>query len=257
MSEVEVLNGSDLLEVTETLEETATACDCAGEKPGAVDATRYRVLNVKRGYENGWSFTPLKGKVPVGKGWQSVPREKIEEALGWAESGNIGLRTGRSSGIVVVDVDPGGDVSGLRLPRTVTAITGRGGLHLYFKTDREIGNSAGKLGPKIDVRGDGGQVVFVGSIHPDTGKVYYWEPGSSPGDVAIPELPESIVELLMKPKARPPSAVTGGPIGAPGDTPYGVPGREYGWVRDRDLGQHPDVDRESGGHQEQPADDPG
>ena len=46
------------------------------------------------------------------------------------------------------------------------------GRHLYFDTNGLlIGNSVGKLGPGIDVRGDGGYVVGAGSVHP-SGHVY-------------------------------------------------------------------------------------
>ena len=74
------------------------------------------VQNVRYGYDLGWSFTPLVGKRPTLKGWQDRPRETLEEALAWAAKGNVGLRTGRISGVVAIDVDPGADVSDLNLP---------------------------------------------------------------------------------------------------------------------------------------------
>ncbi|OQB85182.1 MAG: hypothetical protein BWX88_02021 [Planctomycetes bacterium ADurb.Bin126] len=153
--------------------------------------------NVRYGYSQGWSFTPLDGKRPVSKGWQAAPRESLEEALAWADQGNVGLRTGRASGIVVIDVDPGADMEPLNLPGTVTALTGRpGGLHLYFACDKPLGNSSGKLGPHIDVKADRGQVVFPGSVHPDTGTVYGWAEGREPWNVEVAELPAHIVDLL-------------------------------------------------------------
>ena len=68
------------------------------------------VANVRLGYSLGWSFTPLAGKRPILKGWQKRPREAMEEAMAWAAQGNVGLRTGRTSGVVVIDVDEGGDI---------------------------------------------------------------------------------------------------------------------------------------------------
>ncbi|MCP4004686.1 MAG: hypothetical protein GY725_10860 [bacterium] len=59
-----------------------------------------------------------------------------------------------------------------------------------------IGNSAGKLAPNVDVRGDGGQVVFVGSIHPETSVTYEWAPGLSPDDVGLAELPPHVLRVL-------------------------------------------------------------
>ena len=155
------------------------------------------VQNVRYGHGLGWSFTPLVGKRPTLKGWQGRPRETLEQALAWAAKGNVGLRTGRVSGVVAVDVDPGADVSGVDLPGTVTALTGRpGAYHLYYLCDVPLGNSSGKLGPHIDVRGDGGQVVFPGSVHPDTGTLYTWAEGHEPWKVEIAQLPEHILERL-------------------------------------------------------------
>lgn len=152
----------------------------------------YRISQVRDGYGRGWSFTPLTGKKPVLWRWQEREREPLYQALRWARSGNIGLRTGRNSGVVVVDVDKGADISELCLPLTVTVTTGSGGQHLYYRADRPVRNSHNKLAPHVDVRGDGGQVVFPGSIHPETGKTYTWAPGKSPSEVPMAELPDYI-----------------------------------------------------------------
>lgn len=156
-----------------------------------------RAYNVQYGYGLGWSFTPLSGKRPTLKGWQQQPRETLDEALAWAEQGNVGLRTGQASGTVVIDVDPGADISDLDLPPTVRVNTGRpGGFHLYFRCTKAIGNSAGKLGKHVDVRGDGGQAVFPGSVHPDTEQRYEWAGGLAPWEVEIAELPAHILQRL-------------------------------------------------------------
>jgi hypothetical protein len=168
------------------------------------------VQNVRYGYGLGWSFTPLAGKRPTLKSWQDRPRETLEQALAWAAKGNVGLRTGRVSGVVAVDVDPGADVSDLNLPGTVTALTGRpGAYHLYYLCDGPLGNSSGKLGPRIDLRADGGQVVFPGSVHPETGALYTWAEGYEPWNVEIAPLPAHILEQLQapeKPKPDPQAA---------------------------------------------------
>ena len=158
------------------------------------------VANVSAGHLIGWSFTPLVGKKPVLKGWQSAPRETLQQALEWASKGNVGLRCGRISKVVVIDADPGANIAPLNLPDTVTALTGRpGARHLYFAHDGELGNSAGKLGPHIDVKADGGQVVFPGSVHPETGAVYVWADGHAPGQIALSSLPDHVLELLRRP----------------------------------------------------------
>jgi len=161
------------------------------------------VANVEYAYQQfGWSFTPLSGKRPTLKGWQSRPRETRGEAKAWAAKGNVGLRTGKASGLIVVDVDPGGNVSALGLPRTAMVNTGRGGLHVYLRCDAAIPNSAGKLGPHIDVRGDGGQVVFPGSIHPKTGVRYEWADGCEPWNIEIAECPQRIIDRLTRQEPR-------------------------------------------------------
>src|SRR5690606_14519687 len=136
-------------------------------KGGSDMADRHPVL---LGLIRGWCFTPLRGKRPVTKGWTTAPRPTPRQVFRWTAEGNLGLRTGSASGVVVLDVDvaKGGRVPE-GLPETVTVETGGGGLHLYFQApeDVEVGNSVGKLAPHVDVRGEGGVVVYVGSVHPE------------------------------------------------------------------------------------------
>jgi len=151
------------------------------------------------GYRRGWSFTPLDGKVPRLKEWQTQPRASLTQCLQWATLGNIGLRTGSASGIVVVDVDSakGGEVPE-GMPPTVCVQTGGGGWHFYFTapTDLEVRNTAGLLSPHVDTRGEGGQVVFVGSLHPETGAYYQWAQGHSPAEVEIAEFPRALWDRM-------------------------------------------------------------
>jgi Bifunctional DNA primase/polymerase, N-terminal len=71
------------------------------------------------------------------------------------------------------------------LPSTWTTITPRGGRHLIFSWDPnvEIRNSASKIGPGIDVRGNGGYICLPPSRNA-TGGTYQWEPGG-PGTAAL------------------------------------------------------------------------
>ena len=148
--------------------------------------------NVERAYDLGFSFTPLRGKIPILKGWQERKRASLKRVLDWAQQGNIGLRTGSASdGITVLDPDHGASTDHLDLPETVTAVTGSGNRHHYFQYDGPLGNSQGKLGEHIDVKADGGQVVFPGSIHPDTGKKYHWLKGHAPWEIDIRRCPRA------------------------------------------------------------------
>jgi hypothetical protein len=100
----------------------------------------------------------------------------------WPEA-NIGIRTGLDSMLVVLDIDVqhggGGTLAELvkrhgELPAAPEVLTGGGGKHLYFAhPGREIRNSAGKLGPGLDVRGEGGYVIAPPSVH-ENGRAYKW-----------------------------------------------------------------------------------
>ena len=78
----------------------------------------------------------------------------------------IGVPTGDASGLLVIDIDikngqNGGawlDANADALPSTRTHKTRSGGLHLVFKmpTGFDIRNSASRIAPGVDVRGNGG-----------------------------------------------------------------------------------------------------
>jgi putative DNA primase/helicase len=100
----------------------------------------------------------------------TTDRRAIERWWERWPSANVGLPTGQESGIVVLDVDveDGGLDSLARLervgtpvPKTARTRTGGGGVHIFFRYPggKEIRNSAGLLGPGLDVRGEGGYVV--------------------------------------------------------------------------------------------------
>jgi hypothetical protein len=130
---------------------------------------------------------PLNGKVPRIPGGlkaaSSDPEQVSEWWTRWPEA-NVGLVTGQASGLLVLDVDlqhgGQGTLAELerkhgKLPKATEVLTGGGGRHLYFThPGREIRNSAGRLGPGLDVRGDGGYVVAPPSVHA-SGREYRWK----------------------------------------------------------------------------------
>lgn len=162
-------------------------------------------MEIQNAYVRGWTFTPLDGKIPLQIGWQKAPRHTLTHAIEWARKHNLGLRTGEVSRIGVIDIDPGAAKGWREFPATVTAITGRGGFHLYYRVDRPLANSQSKLAKGVDVRGDGGQVVFVGSVHPETQARYWWMRGRAPEDIALAEFPWDILPPSAPvPAPRPP-----------------------------------------------------
>lgn len=134
----------------------------------------------------------------------------------WPDA-NVGLCTGPASGVLVLDVDgePGERTlvdlqaaAGASLPPTATVSTPRGGRHLYFRHPVAIiANSAGKLGPGLDVRGAGGYVVAPPSVGAN-GRPYAWSCRA-----ALAPVPAWLLErLLPRPVAVPaqPLTVTSG-----------------------------------------------
>jgi Bifunctional DNA primase/polymerase, N-terminal/Primase C terminal 1 (PriCT-1) len=151
----------------------------------------------------GWSVIPIEpcGKRPLVPWLEFQQRransEEIEEWFHRWPDANVGIVTGRVSGLAVIDIDPrhGGAASLARaqdehgpLPRTVEAETGGGGRHLYFAHAGEsLRNRVGIL-PGIDLRADGGCVVAPPSMHP-SGRRYLWAAGCAPDDVPLAAAP--------------------------------------------------------------------
>jgi hypothetical protein len=115
---------------------------------------------------------------------------------------NVAIVTGQVSGIFVIDVDTdaGHGVDGFAslaalpgaMPETLTAQSPSGSKHFYFNwpDTGTIRNSVGKIGPGLDVRGDGGMVIAPPSVKPDGG-VYIWN-NSAP----IADAPAWLLEMV-------------------------------------------------------------
>ncbi len=124
---------------------------------------------------------------------------------------NIGIATGSRSGFWAIDVDPihGGDktLQSLieehgELPTTVSVKTPSGGIHMWWSWSDDppvIRNSAGRIGPGIDVRGEGGYVIAPPSVLSD-GRSYQWIGKSKPDDpLEIVAAPGWLTELALPP----------------------------------------------------------
>lgn len=82
-------------------------------------------------------------------------------------------------------------------PPTVEATTGGGGTHLLFGVPFEVRNNAGTLGPGVDVRGVGGQIVVEPTVHPSGGS-YAWVEGQEPWTHEIADAP-GWLRAMLKP----------------------------------------------------------
>ena len=143
----------------------------------------------------GWSVIPLeaKGKKPL-ISWKEYQGRQatLSEVESWSKpENNIGIVTGKISGITVIDCDSLAAIdlaSKKGLPTCPTVKTGKG-YHFYYAYEPGVGNFQKRDDlPGIDLRGDGGFVVAPPSIHP-SGAAYSWE-GEMRG---LPPLPKWIL----------------------------------------------------------------
>ncbi len=120
------------------------------------------------------------GKHPISMGGFKNATDDVERVKKiWGRTKqrkNIGIATGHSSELLVIDVDPrhGGDssITALEskfgvLAATMIVNTGGGGQHYYYQMpeDIDIPSTQNTLGAGIDIRANGGYVVAPGSLH--------------------------------------------------------------------------------------------
>ncbi len=158
--------------------------------------------------KRGWHVLPVMGKRPLTQhGFMDATTDAglIEQwYTRWPDAG-IGIRTGAESNILVLDFDKmSGGIESMhdlerkygKLPDTVTALSGGGGMHLYYQHPGfEVKPSAGQLADGVDVRCDSAYIVAPPSIH-KSGKRYAWELSSHPDDNEPEHAPEWLLDLL-------------------------------------------------------------
>ena len=165
-------------------------------------------------------------KLPRGGGWEDRASDDPNEIVNfWSGNGNYPAKDDEGEGfsfakpdkrrnvnivfkpgckLFVIDVDGDEGARNLAaleaelgpLPETVTSVTGSGGRHIILRSKRSIMNTASKIAPKIDIRGEGGQIVAEPSIH-KTGNFYRWQEGCAPGQTQIADAPEAWEELCF------------------------------------------------------------
>ena len=167
-----------------------------------------------------WTFIGREGNIidlwksPLIKNWTNTPLrtpEEVREQWGkygrYGKTPNIGLVTGQiCGGYIVIDLDNKPDQgingyeelkewqrrTGVELPETWTVITGGGGYHLYFHTDKALrGYSNHSAG--VDLRADGNQVLLPPSTH-KSGRRYEWE--IAPKDMQCAEADEIVMRFI-------------------------------------------------------------
>lgn len=161
--------------------------------------------------KKGFAVFPLKyrDKVPLTRnGCKDATTDAAQIKAWWQQhpNANIGLATGAvSQNVFVIDLDIDEDcgIDGYHsledwqrehgdFPETWTAITGRGGYHMYFRGDGKIKNRAGII-DGVDIRGNGGYVVAPPSIHKN-GRRYEWE--YSPDEFELAKADNNVMYFL-------------------------------------------------------------
>jgi DNA repair protein RadD len=142
-------------------------------------------------------------------GFKNATTDSRQIAEWWGQEPrlNIGIATGN---VIVLDIDPrhGGfeSLAALEaehdlLPHTWGARTGSDGRHLYFAAPAAaIRNSAGRLGPGLDIRGAGGYAIAPPSLH-ITGNRYSWL--FDPDEAPLAPVPAWLVDKLTPPPPPP------------------------------------------------------
>jgi hypothetical protein len=165
---------------------------------------------------------PLDKKPLTTNGFKDATTDEAQIRAWWLKWPNamIAAPTGVASGMWVVDLDldPGKNIDGVatlaqliakhgEIPKTLMTITPRGGRHLVFAWDSawdaargdpcaSVHNSAGRIGPGIDVRGEGGYVCLPPSRNANGG---FYQRDSDGGEQAV-AAPDWLIKLALKPK---------------------------------------------------------
>ena len=187
----------------------------------------------------------FKAKAPyTGQGLNNATCDEARIVAWWRQHPDalIGLPTGGATGCFVLDFDPRveedvdpetGEVTGRRewtleqlkadleaqmgcaLPRSATAITQSGGVHVYLRQpEGEPIRNRGNLPEHVDVRGLGGYVIAPPSVLADGGRYRWLDRGGDWRDAAaIAAAPAALIDILRAPKARKPPA---GPVAGDG-----------------------------------------
>lgn len=161
----------------------------------------------------------------VAGGFKAATRDEaaILRAFNTSAAQMIGMPTGQVSGVVCVDIDIKNGARGREwlaenedaLPPTRTHKTRSGGLHLLFvaPTDVQIRNSASRVAPGVDVRGEGGYIIIPPS------------PGYDLADDTPPaEMPRWLVRACTEPKmpGPPPERAPSRHEDSANGSPYGL-----------------------------------
>lgn len=145
----------------------------------------------------GYSVIPVnKDKQPFIK-WTKYQTHApdIQEVVSWIKQFpdmQLGIVTGAVSNLVVIDIESGGDAT--PFPKTLTAKTGGGGIHLYYRHPGGTVKNGIRVTTLVDIRGDGGYVVAPPSV--SSKGAYTWF--SDPKNTELSLYPVELMETLAQ-----------------------------------------------------------
>ncbi|MEO7862717.1 MAG: bifunctional DNA primase/polymerase, partial [Nitrospirales bacterium] len=157
------------------------------------------------------------GKHPrTPNGFKNASKDKaqVEKWFGpKAKLSNVAIRTGKESGLTVIDIDDGPEKVGMQTwgtmtnehgePPTLISNTGGGGVHVFFQYNERMGTSRtnyfGKKYKHVDLRSDAGYIIGPPSLH-KSGERYAW---GNWGE-ALAAVPQHLIPKDEKNKPRSP-----------------------------------------------------
>lgn len=144
---------------------------------------------------NNFDLVPVQSnsKVPIEKGWTKKNHKNKEEWENWLEDNlNIGIKTGKMSGVTVIDVDqfptPPEILELLGETQTLYQRTTNGS-HYFFQYEEDLPKTR-IVDLKIDIENDGGQVIAPPSkVDGKERKIELYE---------IQKMPEELKKFLLE-----------------------------------------------------------
>ena len=166
------------------------------------------------------------GKHPrTAHGFKDATTDESKIRSWWTKrpDANIGIATGKDSGLIVIDVDPrNGGIETLKkltkelrvLKNPLKVNTGGGGRHYFFRYPDHDVKAPKKLGDGLDIKADDGYVVAAPSLHA-SGRQYLWRPRFSPENRPLATLPDAWLQRMEEEVQKKKNTQT--PVGANGN----------------------------------------